>query len=145
MSIHFNGHEYFDDRMYVLHLCRATVETTPDSDGVVWTTIYHESHPKEFIWCLVTYKNYKGYPISRVDHFREKEAAQRYLEAVEPQVPLISLQGNSPLVPLTFRAFTDWKIANRMKDYDYKMVFSPDGSNHREIVSQMAAQFKGIK
>ena len=145
MTINFNGDEYFDDRMYVLLLCRGTVEPTPDSDGVVWTTIYHEIPPKEFIWCLITYKNYKGYPISRVDHFREKEAAQRYLEAIEPQVPLISLQGKSPLAPLTFRAFADWKTDNKMKDYDYKTVFSPGGSNNREIIGQRASQFKGIK
>ena len=145
MKIPFNGCAYHDDRMYILHLCQGTIDTTPDSDGLLWTQIHHENPPAESIWCLITLKNYGSYPISRVDHFHRKEDALAYMRMVEPEVPLISLGGRPPEVPMTSKAFTEWKKANGMEEYDYKKVFSAGGSNPTETVGHLAANFMGIR
>ncbi len=47
-TIKFQGEEYFDDRLFVLYLCKGKVEI--QSDGVIITTIYHEQEPADFIW-----------------------------------------------------------------------------------------------
>ena len=50
----FQGQQYYDDRSFVLYLCKAVIETA--LDGVVTTTIYHDQAPNDSIWCVLTYK-----------------------------------------------------------------------------------------
>jgi hypothetical protein len=107
--------------MFVLHICKCTVET--DADGIVATMIHHESVPMDSTWCLVTYRNTARYPAYRVDHFDSFEEACAGLERIEPTVPLISLGGRSPDVPLTYEEFAAWKTKEGLRDYDYKYVF----------------------
>src|SRR3979411_2982362 len=97
VGIPFDSQLYNDDRIFVLPIsrCKATV----DSDGIVTTTIYHDSPPADAKWGLVTYRNTERYPAVRGDDFRSLEEARAYLERVEPTVPLISLGGVSPEVP----------------------------------------------
>ncbi len=89
----FNGEIYCDDRMFVLYLCKGTVDI---DDDLITTTIYHEEAPKDYKWCLVTYRNVDRYSIVRVDHFNSKDEAKAYMKKVEPTVPLISLGGGAP-------------------------------------------------
>ena len=145
MTINFNGLEYHDDRMYVLHLCKGTIDTKPDSDGLLWTNIHHENPPADSVWCIVTFKNCPGYPISRVDHFHRKEDALNYMQAVEPEVPLIGLGGMPPKNPMSFQTFTEWKKSQGLKEYDYRSVFLAGGSNPIETVGHLAARFRGIR
>jgi len=71
MSEYFRGQEYNDDRLYILYLCKGTVEKQiqPDGTSMMCTTVYHEDAPDDYIWCLVTYRNDPRYQATRVDHF----------------------------------------------------------------------------
>ena len=145
MTIHYNGQEYHDDRMFVLNLAKGTVVTKPDQDGIIWTTICHGNAPSEHIWCLVTYKNCVGYPISRVDHFAEKDNALNYMRGVETEVPLISLNGRAPQIPMSISDFNSWKKSREFKDYDFKQVFSKEANNPKELIAQSQGQFRGVR
>ena len=142
--IEFNGHSYFDDRLYVTYLCKGTVEISPD-DGVATTTIYHEQTPVNHVWCVVTYRDYNRYPLFRVDSFYKKDAAVSYIKIIEPETPLISLNGNSPLRPKTYEEYSIWKQSSNLKDYDYRSMFTLGGKNPTERIMQTKEQFKGIK
>ena len=140
--IEFNGQSYYDDRLYVLYLCKGTIKVEPDGD--VFTTIYHEKAPKEHVWCVVTYRNMARYPLYGVDSFYKKDDAVRYMQKIEPEVPLISLGGNPPQQPISYEDFLLWKNENGFKDYDWQSLYSSDGTNARETIGQTKDQFKGI-
>lgn len=142
--ISFQGQEYFDDRLYVLYLCKGTVEIEPDNDGIVWTKIYHEQAPADHVWCIATYRNCNRYPLYRVDCFYKKEDAVLYMKQIEPETPLISLNGQSPLQPVSYEEYLLWKKENGVKEYDWQSLYSPDGRNASESVGQTKEQFKGI-
>ena len=144
-TIEFEGQEYFDDRMFVLYLCKGSVEIEPDSDGVVWTKIYHEKAPANHIWCVATYRNCNRYPLYRVDSFYKKEDAEEYIKQIEPETPLISLSGKPPEHPLSYEEYSKWKVENGLKDYNWESLYSPEGTNASESVGQTKAKFKGIK
>lgn len=146
-TINFQEQEYFDDRMFVLYLCKGKVDITPDSNGIIWTTIYHEESPDDHIWCVVTYRNCPGYPIASVRHFVHEITAITYIWDTEPTSPLISLNGNSPkvLLPFDYQKFRAYKRRNNFIEFDYKKVFTPGGTNAEEIVAQREEDFKGIE
>jgi hypothetical protein len=143
--IEFNENKYFDDRIFVLYLCKGTVKIEPNDDGAVWTTIYHESPPSDHIWCVVTYKNIQIYPIYRVDSFHNKEDAIAYIKQIEPETPLISLGGKSPENPMQYDEYVEWKKKNNLQDYNWKSLYSAGGINASEIIGETKKQFKGIK
>lgn len=130
-EIEFNGEIYHDDRMFVLYLCKCTVDINED---IMITTIYHEEAPENHKWCIVTYKNIARYLATRVDHFNSENEAIAYIKQVEPQVPLISLGGRSPETPLPYDHFVIWKERNKFKEYDYGKLYLPDGTNRKEII-----------
>ena len=127
----FNGEQYNDDRMFVLTLAKCTIREDAD---VIETVIHYEDVPTNFIWCVVTYKNVKRYMATRVDPFNSKNEAMLYIEHVEPQTPLISLDGNSPTTPLQYEKYLSWKQSSNFKEYDYKKMFQKGGSKPREIL-----------
>jgi len=143
-TIKFQGQEYFDDRLFVLYLCKGTVEIEHGDDGAVWTRIYHEQAPNKYIWCVATYRNYGRYPLYRVDSFYRKEDAMAYIRKIEPETPLISLGGVSSTNPLSYEKYLSWKIKNNFKEYDWKSLYSLDGTNASESIGQTKEQFKGI-
>ncbi len=131
-GIQFNGETYNDDRLFVLYICKCTVNTV--EGDTVETTIYHEKAPEAHKWCLVTYKNIAKYPAVRVDHFESLKAAEDYMKKVEPTVPLISLGGQSPRSPLPYDQFVKWKVKNQLKEYHHKKMYLSGGANPREVV-----------
>lgn len=141
---HFQGQEYFDDRMFVLYLCKGQVEIEPGDDGAVWTRIFHENAPENHIWCVVTYRNCSRYPLYRVDSFNKREDAERYIKKIEPETPLVSLGGISPAAPLTSKEYASWKQRNNLKGYDWRPLYSADGMNASETVGQTKESFNGI-
>ena len=143
--IEFNGQSYFDDRLYVLYLCKGTVEIEPDKDGAVWTKIYHEQIPADFIWCVATYRNCNRYPLFTINHFSKREDAVAYIEKIEPETPLISLNGMAPLHPASFEEYSSWKKKNNFREYDYKTLYTSGGTNASESIGQTKEQFKGVK
>ena len=141
-EIEFNGEMYLDDRMFVLYVCKCTVDIT---DNVVTTTIYHDGAPENYVWCLVTLKNVPKYIAVKVDLFDSEDEAIAYLQNVEPTVPLISLQGRAPHEPLPYAQFVKWKERNKLKEYDYKKMYMPGGTNQQEIIIQpLAVKFPSI-
>ncbi|OGM99141.1 MAG: hypothetical protein A2649_02010 [Candidatus Yanofskybacteria bacterium RIFCSPHIGHO2_01_FULL_41_26] len=142
-TIKFQGHEYFDDRLFVLYLCKGKVD--PESEGLIATTIYHDSAPEEYIWCVVTYRNYNRYPLYRIDSFYNKDDAIAYIKTIEPETPLISLGGKPPQKPLSYEDYVAWKKKNNLRDYDWKSLYTDGGSSAREIIYQTREQFKGVK
>jgi hypothetical protein len=129
--IEFNGEYYHDDRMFVLYLCKGKREVHHDH---IYTTIYHENPPLDALWYLVTYRNVKRYMAVRVDSFKSKEEAVKYMRKVEPIVPRISLYGRPPIRPLEYNEFAKWKHDNDLKEYDYKSIYSEGGKNHHEVM-----------
>jgi len=142
-TINFQGIDYFDDRLFILYLCPGTVEMK--DDGTVTTTIFHEQAPANHVWCVVTYRNTNRYPLYRVDSFYRKEDAEAYIKDVEPKTPLISLNGKSPEIPLSYEAYVAWKKENKLKEYDWKSLYLPGGSNAQESIYQTKEQFNGIR
>ncbi len=130
-NIEFNGESYHDDRMFVLYVCKCTVDI---NDDVMSTKIYHEEAPENHKWCLVTYRNAARYFATRVDHFDFENEAKTYMKKVEPTVPLISLGGRSPHAPLPYDQFVKWKEKNNFKEYDYRKMYLPGGTNHVETI-----------
>jgi len=141
--ITFREKQYFDDRLFVLYLCKGKVD--PESDGLIATTIYHEQAPEKHIWLVVTYRNCHRYPLYRIDHFYKKEDAISYIKLIEPETPLVSLGGVSPKPPLSYKEYLSWKDANNFKDYDWQSLYSSDRANAFEVIYQTKEQFKGIK
>ncbi|MBT3487541.1 hypothetical protein [Desulfobacula sp.] len=129
----FNGEQYNDDRMYVLALSKCTMKEDAE---IIETIIHYEDIPSNFIWCVVTYRNVKRYRATRVDPFNSKNEAKSYFEHVEPQTPLVSLGGRSPINPLPYEKYIEWKQANNFKEYDYQKMFKTGGSKPQEILLQ---------
>ena len=144
-TIRFQEQDYFDDRLFVLYLCAGKVEMENVHDGSVWTTIYHDKPPTEHVWCVATYRNCTRYPLYRVDSFHKKDDALAYITKIEPETPLISLDGKPPEYPLSNQKYLEWKKSNNLQDYDWKSLYSAGGSNAEERIGQTKEQFKGIK
>ncbi len=143
-TIHFRGQEYYDDRISVLHLCAATVK--PNEEGLIVTTIYHDQPPDDHIWCVAFYRNFANYPLYSVTHFSKKEDAITYVKEIEPWTPLVSLNGNEPLHPVSYEEYLSWKEKNNFKEYNFKTVcLLPGGTNGVEHIVQTKEQFKGVK
>lgn len=128
--ISFQGDLYYDDRLFVMHLCKGKV--TIANDGVITTTIYHNNAPEGCIWCIATYKNCRRYPAFSIKRFISKAEAELYLQKVEPTTPLISLGGKSPLRVASYKKYLIWKKKHNFKDYEYESLYSIDGHNYRE-------------
>lgn len=93
----------------------------------------------------MTYRNCNRYPLYSVDSFYKKEDAIAYIKEIEPETPLISLGEKSPQNPLSYEAYLLWKKETNLKDYDWKSLYLPGGSNAQEKIGQTKEQFKGIK
>jgi hypothetical protein len=140
--VKFNDTEYFDDRMFVLYLCKASIDQTKDE--LITTTLYHDDTPDEHIWAVVTYRNCNRYPLFKVDHFKERDEALKYIEEIEPETPLISRGGKTPEAIMPFDEYQRWKMSCGFKDYYWEELYSVDGNNHREAVFQSVESFKGV-
>jgi hypothetical protein len=132
----FNGQLYYDDRLFLMHLCLGTIEIEGD---LVTTTIYHENAPPDSQWCLVTYRNCERYPASGVLHFETKDDALAYVDAIEPTTPLISEDGASSRMSRV--AYAAWKRDEKLAGYDYRKCYLAGGSNPKETVIQTREQF----
>lgn len=126
-----NGESYNDDRMFILYLCKCTVQF---NDNVKTTTIHHQLAPENHRWGVVTYRNVPSYPAVRVDCFDSEDEAIAYVRNIEPQVPLISLGSKQPSNPLPYDQFVSWKKGNNLKEYDYKNQYLYGGSNPKEVL-----------
>ena len=98
-TIEYDGHLYYDDRLYILNVAACTVDLDHMLDGdreIEYFTyhIHHENPPDKHLWCVVTYHNTERYLADRIDVFETKSEAEDYKIAVEPGCPLISLDGN---------------------------------------------------
>lgn len=99
----WQGQIYFDDRVFILDLQRAT------KNG-------------QDVWAIVTRRNVEGFSPRRSDTFQTKDEAIQYLKKVEPSVPRISLDGQSPSTPISYKEYVNWckseKIPTSMQIYE---------------------------
>ena len=58
---------------------------------------------------LVTYRNTVHLPITRVDNFKDKMEAIKYLQKIEPETPLISHHGRPLRIPHQEDAWLYWR------------------------------------
>lgn len=122
VSIDFDGEQYNDDRLFVLHLCRGTCEAEAGGD-VSAITVYHDCPPLNAKWYVVTYRNTARYPVFRADCFETEHLALSYIQKVEPTVPLVSLHGHPPEFPLPYAEFVKWKLRQGMNEYDFREMY----------------------
>ncbi len=87
----------------------------------------------------MTFRNCENYPAFSVFHFQSKDDAISYMHLVEPITPLISRRGGQP-AEVFYDAYVDWKIAQGLKDYDYRKCYQPGGANPRHIIMQTRKQ-----
>lgn len=133
MKTEFDGVLYNDDRMFVLYLCRCTIQDTEDS---IVTTVHHVNVPDDSVWSVPTLRNNERYTVVKVNHFRSRNEANQFISEIEPQVPLVSLKGHQPAKPLPYDKFVEWKQANGFREYDYKTMFPADSVNPVEKLYQ---------
>jgi hypothetical protein len=133
-SVPFEGYLYNDDRMFVMALARGEVRKDPD--GTVTTTVLHDEEAQDAVWCLATYRNVPGYPAFRIDRFESRDAAQAYLEKVEPTVPLVSRGGQPRDPPLPYAEFVAWKQANGFTEYPIDELYTRGNRSREEIFVQ---------
>src|SRR5687768_6108896 len=95
-KLRYNGEQYFDDRLFILHVVPGTKKGTR-------------------VWAVVTRRNSPGYHPWRVDDFSTREAAEQYVRAIEPGTPRISLGGRPPVQPLTYDAYREQLRAEGLK------------------------------
>ena len=131
MTIEFRGEEYYDDRLFVFYICKVTAEIV---DGVKEIILHHDEAPDDHVWALVLYKNTGRMMAAKVNYFRIREDAEEYYRDIAPQVPRISLNGESPLHPPSFKEYSDWMAREGLSEYDKKAFYSSSGSNQKEVI-----------
>ena len=129
-----DGVTYNDDRMFILYICKCTIEENADS---IRTIIHYQETPLNCIWSVATFRNNPRYTLCKIDHFNNKEEAEAFVAHVEPQTPLVSLGGQSPTSPLSFSEYSDWKSEMNLKEYDYKSMFLEDSVNPTDTLTRM--------
>ena len=100
----YNGLKYRDDRLFVCNLILSEVKDVEVKNGMMRPT-----KKRSFKWTLVTYHNTIELTTNRIDSFKNKETAIKYLQKVEPLTPLISRQGNSLNIPHQEDAWLYWR------------------------------------
>lgn len=93
--IHFEGQDYFDDRIYIMEVRRVITHS-----------------PDEKPWTVLIRRNTFGFPPSRSDDFATWEEAVEYLRHFEPLTPLISLDGKSHDPPSSYEEYRAWLREN---------------------------------
>lgn len=88
-KISYEGNWYYDERMYLLHLFYGKTEYV--SKGLQVIEEFLGTPKKQFI--LWTRCNYGSRAVIKSDSFLDRDEAIEYLKLVEPQTPLISLNG----------------------------------------------------
>jgi hypothetical protein len=102
-TIHFEGREYFDDRLFVLELTPVAARSLTEIEA-----------PKER-WAVITRRNTPGYPPFRSDDFESREAAIRFLHDIALTTPLISKGGRPPMPAITLSEFKAWLAFNGLE------------------------------
>jgi hypothetical protein len=134
------GEQYNDDRMYLLYIAKCT--TSSGSDGVKVTTIHHSDAPADSHWCVVTCRNTPRFSPTRVDEFNFEPEARAFLERIEPTIPLVSLGGRQPQLPMPYPEWAAWKRSEGMQDFDYRKLY-PAHAEHAQETLYSLPQFGG--
>jgi len=103
--VDWQDEQYRDDRMFVMNIA-----TAKDENG-------------NNFWHLTTYRNTIQLPIFKNNFFKNEEDLYEYIKGVEPQIPLISRNGQSIELPETvnkkdlnevWEYFNKWLIENNL-------------------------------
>ena len=134
-----SANEWFDDRLFLTSISPATIKRT--DEGLIETTIFHDTMPEDPIWVVVYYRNQPRFAIVGTYHFKNRPDADRYRQIVEPTTPLQSLDGKSPQAPLPYSKYLQWKKENGFLDFSPERAYSSPGENRRETIFQTQEQF----
>ena len=102
--INYKNEQYRDDRLFVCNLTLSKRQHVQVKNGMMKNT-----GKKDFKWSLVTYRNTIHLPITRVDNFKDKMEAIKYLQKIEPETPLISHHGRRLRIPHQEDAWLYWR------------------------------------
>lgn len=141
--IEFNGKYFFDDRLFVMHLCRGTISYSEEKD-IVTSTIYHDEVKDDFVWFIATYWNCPGYQPFSLIPFSTRENALTYLNIFERTTPRISLSGGQLNRPISSGEYLLWKRENNMKEFDIEKTSfknAPKGSR-KELIMESKDRFE---
>jgi len=103
MTIHFDGQEYYDDRLFVLELAQVTTRSLTRSEA-----------PRNR-WAVITRRNIPGYSPFRSDDFGTREEAIQFLHQIAPTTPRISLGGKSPTPEPTLPEYRAWLLSSGLE------------------------------
>jgi hypothetical protein len=95
--IHFEGRDYFDDRIYLMEVRRVITQSEADKP-----------------WTVLIRRNTFGFPPSRADDFDTWEDAVEYLRHFEPLTPRVSLGGKSPEPAPCYEEYQAWLREHRL-------------------------------
>ncbi len=135
MKIEFEGEIYNDDRMFVLYLCKCTIE---EDENTISTTIHHNEIPENAVWSVITFRNNERYVAVNGKHFKNKKEAKCFIHDTYPEVPLVSLGGQPPSQTLPYQDFVNLNKRNKFEEYDYRKKFPDDvlGAHKETMHSQ---------
>ena len=102
--INYKNEQYRDNRLFVCNLTLSKRQHVQVKNGMMKNT-----GKKDFKWSLVTYRNTIHLPITRVDNFKDKMEAIKYLQKIEPETPLISHHGRRLRIPHQEDAWLYWR------------------------------------
>ena len=113
----YEGQEYRDDRMFVINLNYAEIETAITEKSDKSSLNLYKPQKREMRWALTTYRNTVQLPSNGTIDFDSKEDAIKYLKEVEPVVPLISNYEQSLDIPSDvneWKYWLDWLDKNQL-------------------------------
>jgi hypothetical protein len=130
--VFFNGQEYFDDRLFVMEVARTTKQTATGGS--------------QYTWAVITRRNVRGYPPTRVDDFESLNEAFRYMHEIAPTTPRASLDGRPPAHPLTLTQYKAWLSESGIAPLQEIESFRrPDVSEGSDVRSKpVVDKFQGI-
>ena len=147
--LELDGVDYFDDRMFLCWIGRCFLG--PDEDGISFSTIFHEEPQRSALqdeldlWVVVFCRNTHRWPIVSLQHCKTRAMAEQYIKMVEPETPLVSLVGEKMDPVLTSEQWQALKRRKSWDDYDYRKVFSAEGTNPTEKVGWPSESVKILK
>jgi hypothetical protein len=136
MTVIYEGMEYYDDRLLVVHSAPCVLKR--ESDELFETTVYYETVPEsaDVGWCVIVRQNSGEYRLVDIFSVPSEPFAAELQANIESVIPLASLGG----VPPPTRTDAD-PTQPPHSAFDYNRLFMSGGENAREVFVQSKEQF----
>lgn len=136
MTVVYEGIEYYDDRLLVVHASPCILER--ESNEHFKTIVYYEQLPKgaDAGWCVVVRQNSGNYRVVDIFNVPTEPFAAELKASIEALVPLASLGGEAPASMSNLEP-----RQTPHPPFDYNKLFMDGGENAREMFMQSKEQF----